>query len=114
MEAEKAEVSLQIYEEEAAGEARRDINLVISHDKEHWQLPKSQGVADLVGTSEPFTVNRAPPLKPQVHAIPSLATINYLSGSFMPQTFTAAKCTAHASYFYFLSTLPWSSPIENY
>ena len=28
------------------------------------------------------------------------------------ETFTAAKCTARAPYFYFLSTLPWSSPIE--
>ena len=53
MEAEKAEVSLQIYEEEV-GEERRDIDLVISHDEEHWQPPKSQGVADPGSTSGPL------------------------------------------------------------
>lgn len=53
MEAEKAEVSLQIYEEEV-GEGRRDIDLVISHDEENWQPPKSQGVADPGSTSGPL------------------------------------------------------------
>ena len=35
MEAEKAAVSLKIYEEEEKGEEGRDMELVISHDKEH-------------------------------------------------------------------------------
>ena len=89
IEAEKAEVSLRIYEGEI-GEERRDIELVVSHDEEYWHPPKSQGVADPRGTSEPLTVDDTSPLKPEVPAIPSLSTINYLnetvSGSFTPHS----------------------------
>ena len=46
MEAEKAAVSLKIYEEEEIGEEGRDMELVISHDKEHWQPPKLHGVTE--------------------------------------------------------------------
>ena len=86
MEAEKAAVSLKIYEEEEIGEEGRDMELVISHDKEHWQPPKLHGVTEPRGSSEPFTMDRTPSLKPQVPTIPS--TTNYLnetvSGSFLP------------------------------
>ena len=78
MEAEKAEVSLRIYEGEIEDE-RRDIELVVSHYEEYWHSPKSQGVADPRGTSEAFTVDQTPPFKRQVPAIPSLSTINYLN-----------------------------------
>ena len=88
MEAEKAAVSLKIYEEEEIGEEGRDMELVISHDKEHWQPPKLHGVTEPRGTSEPFTMDRTPSLKPQVPTIPSMSTTNYLnetvSGSFLP------------------------------
>ena len=88
MEAEKAAVSLKIYEEEEIGEEGRDMELVISHDKEHWQPPKLQGVTEPRGTSEPFRMDRTPSLKPQVPTIPSMSTTNYLnetvSGSFLP------------------------------
>ena len=88
MEAEKAAVSLKIYEEEEIGEEGREMELVISHDKEHWQPPKLHGVTEPRGTSEPFTMDRTPSLKPQVPTIPSMSTTNYLnetvSGSFLP------------------------------
>ncbi|PFX21605.1 hypothetical protein AWC38_SpisGene13900 [Stylophora pistillata] len=42
MEAEKAEVSLQIYEEEEMGEERKDIELVV----DDWQPPKSQSMEE--------------------------------------------------------------------
>ena len=89
IEAEKAEVSLRIYEEEI-GDERRDTELVICHDEEYWHPPKSQGVADPRGTLEPLTVDHTSPLKPEVPAIPPLSTINYLnetvSGSFTPHS----------------------------
>ena len=70
------------------GEEGRDMELVISHDKEHWQPPKLQGVTEPRGTSEPFTMDRTPSLKPQVPTSPSMSTTNYLnetvSGSFLP------------------------------
>ena len=79
-------MSLRIYKGEI-GEERRDIELV-SHDEEYWHPPKSQGVTEPRGASEPFTVDHTSPLKPEVPAIPSLSTINYLnetvSGSFTP------------------------------
>ena len=88
MEAEKAAVSLKIYEEEEIGEEGKDMELVISHDKEHWQPPKLHGVTEPRGTSEPFTMDRTPSLKPRVPTIPSMSTTNYLnetvSGSFLP------------------------------
>ena len=88
LEVEKAPVSPKIYEEEKVGEERRDIDVVITDNEEHWQPPKSKGVADPGSTSGPFTVGRTPPLKPQVPVIPSLSMINYLnktvSGSFTP------------------------------
>ena len=68
--------SMEAEEEEEIGEEGRDMELVISHDKEHWQPPKLQGVTEPRGTSEPFTMDRTPSLKPQVPTIPSLSTTN--------------------------------------
>ena len=79
---------MEAEEEEEIGEEGRDMELVISHDKEHWQPPKLQGVTEPRGTSEPFRMDRTPSLKPQVPTIPSMSTTNYLnetvSGSFLP------------------------------
>ena len=98
MEAEKAAVSLKIYEEEEIGEEGRDMELVISHDKEHWQPPKLHGVTEPRGSSEPFTMDRTPSLKPQVPTIPSMSTTNYLnetvSGSFLPHQ-TRSPCRSY-------------------
>ena len=80
IEAEKAEVSLRIYEGEI-GEERRDTELVISHDEEYWHPPKSQGVAHPRGTLEPLTVDHTSPLKPEVPAIPSLSKEQFLNHS---------------------------------
>ena len=71
MEAEKAAVSLKIYEEEEIGEEGRDMELVISHDKEHWQPPKLHGVTEPRGTSEPFNngSNTIPQTTSSYHSI---------------------------------------------
>ena len=85
MEAERAEESLQTYEEEEMGEERKYVELVIGH----WQPPESQGVVEQRGTLEPFTMDRTPPFKPNVPAISSLSTTDYLNErvpvSFVPQ-----------------------------
>lgn len=97
MEAEKAAVSLKIYEEEEIGEEGRDMELVISHDKEHWQPPKLHGVTEPRGTSEPFTMDRTPSLKPQVPTIPSMSTTNYLNETVIisPTPQTGSPCRSY-------------------
>lgn len=57
MEVEKVVVLLKIYEGEEIGEEGRDMELVISYDKEYWQLFKLYGVIELRGILELFIMD---------------------------------------------------------